>query len=253
MDNPGKIKRKASLPEPAFWLSFLRDVSESMQQESRQRTPGAKYILLEDSTPLEGIAERLARLDIRSAQRLHMARLEEDTPSSFVQRFLYALDQEGGQEGILDAWVEGEELVVLSPGLKRLHVPLESLPGDVRDCGDGMDSFRIDPYGAFLHWPGPDIHMGWEQFLQILRPQVLLRARQQSDSFNSRYGQAIRSLRRKHGLTQSKIPGLTSRTVRRIERGETRATAKAIRQLAKAHGLEPQDYMDKLAQSMKTG
>ena len=83
---------------------------------------------------------------------------------------------------------------------------------------------------------------------------ALLRAKQRSNEFNRRYGEAIKKLRELHPLTQMNIEdktGLTDRHLRRIEKGETRATSKALEQLAEAHGMSMTDYMNKLAELLE--
>ena len=66
-----------------------------------------------------------------------------------------------------------------------------------------------------------------------------------------RYGAAIRKVREEAGISQSKIEGLTERQLRRIEQGECRATRTALAALAKAHGLDANAYMERLAKAMK--
>jgi transcriptional regulator with XRE-family HTH domain len=61
------------------------------------------------------------------------------------------------------------------------------------------------------------------------------------------YGHAIRAVRESAGLKQIEIDGLTDRQLRRIELGEQMASPKALESLAKAHGLEISDYMNRLA------
>jgi hypothetical protein len=58
--------------------------------------------------------------------------------------------------------------------------------------------------------------------------------------------------RQKSKLRQSDIKGLTPRQVGRIERGECRATHNALSKLAKAHKMGLSDYMNELANLMKT-
>jgi hypothetical protein len=52
------------------------------------------------------------------------------------------------------------------------------------------------------------------------------------------------------GILQSRVEELTERQLRRIERGECRATAAAIAALAKAHDLDANAYMERLARVM---
>jgi hypothetical protein len=131
-----------------------------------------------------------------------------------------------------------------------LHVPtdkLSSLRGQPRDL---LRNFRIDPDGSFIHWPDIDVHLGWNQFLQAVEPGELHKAQQRSADFNRRYGAAIRKLREEAGIPQAKVEGITERQLRRIEQGECRATMNSLRHLAKAHGLDVNAYMEKVASAM---
>lgn len=79
---------------------------------------------------------------------------------------------------------------------------------------------------------------------------ALHKAQQRSADFNRRYGAAIRKLRENAGLLQTQIKGITDRQLRRIEQGVCRATAKSLKELAKALGLDVNTYMEKVANAM---
>ena len=100
----------------------------------------------------------------------------------------------------------------------------------------------LDPDGSFIHWPDINVHLDWNQFLQAVEPAELHKAQQRSTGFNRRYGAAIRKLREKAGIPQAKVAGITERQLRRIEQGECRATMNALRDPAKAHGLDVNIY-----------
>ena len=51
-------------------------------------------------------------------------------------------------------------------------------------------------------------------------------------------------------IPQARVEGITDRQLRRIEQGECRATLSALRDLAKAHGLDVNAYMEKVANAM---
>lgn len=53
-------------------------------------------------------------------------------------------------------------------------------------------------------------------------------------------------LRRRHGLRQRDVPGLSERQIRRYERG-TRVPFRALRLMATAHGMELNEYLNELA------
>ena len=132
-----------------------------------------------------------------------------------------------------------------------LHVPVSSIPALSGQPRAVLRNFEIDPDGSFIHWPDLDVHLGWNQFLQAVDPEELRKAQQRTAGFNERYGAAIRKVREEAGISQSKIEGLTERQLRRIEQGECRATTAALAALAKAHGLDVNDYMERLSKAMK--
>jgi hypothetical protein len=49
----------------------------------------------------------------------------------------------------------------------------------------------------------------------------------------------------------NEIPGLSDKQLRRIERGECRLTSNAAKKLAKAHGMTPNEYLQKLADALQ--
>ena len=92
--------------------------------------------------------------------------------------------------------------------------------------------------------------MGWEQLEQLVLPINQIRRDQRAQVFNKRLGTAIRSLRTQSGIAQSRIEGLTERHLRRIEKGEQRATLAALDALARAHRLSTNDYLTRLRDTL---
>lgn len=233
---------------PLLFVSTLGDVDSNFVRQVRSLAKRPRqFLFIAEGLPYEGIAERLAWLNVRDPGRIHLARAKTHKELfELLRRLLVTLDADDQSERILDAWWEGDTLVVLSPRFQRLHVPLVKLPS-LRDNSRGLDVFEIDLDGAYVYWPELDVHLGWEQFAQAIDDKAYLKARQQSIEFNKCYGSAIRSLRQRRGLLQSDINGLTPRQVGRIERGECRATHSALTKLAKAHGINTSDYMAEVA------
>jgi hypothetical protein len=210
-------------------------------------------LFTEPATHPDQIAQWIRRTKIRSGHRLHIAQVEAlDAPqfSELLGRVCCAFGPEKGRGSIVDAYLGGNVLSVRGPKQRLLHVPVASIPA-LRDLPQAvLRDFRIDPDGSFVHWPGPDIHLGWNQFLQAADPLELHKAQQRSTAFNRRYGAAIRKLREEAGIPQAKVKGITERQLRRIEQGECRATANALQDLANAHGLDVKTYMEKVANAM---
>jgi hypothetical protein len=204
------------------------------------------------STHPDQVARWMRSTNIRSEHRLHVVRAEDLEAPQIAQllgRVCFALGRDASRGGIIDAYLVGDLLFVRGPRHRMLHIPLESLPALKGRSRAAVRNFSIDPDGSFIYWPDLDVHLGWNQFLQAVDPAELRKAQGRSAGFNRRYGAAIRKVREKAGILQSQVEGLTDRQLRRIERGESRATTAAISALARAHGLDPNSYMEKLTQA----
>ncbi len=218
---------------------------------------GAKafhLLLVEPTTHPGQIAQWMRASKIRSESRFHAIKIDNLQPSKIIhllRRICFACGKNEARGSIIDAYLTGDVFHVLGPKHRILHVPVDKLPPLNGLSHEVLRTFDVDQDGSFIHWPGPDIHLGWTQFLQAACPEELQKARQQTEGFNSRYGEAIRKLRLAAGIPQSRVEGLTERQVRRIEQGECRATAAALKSLAAAHGLDSNHYMDQIAKAMK--
>jgi hypothetical protein len=207
-----------------------------------------RHLVFVEDMPVEAISSRVPRLNVRDSRRLHIAR--ERNPgaiSAIIKRAISGLAASQDRSRIVDAWVEGANLVVLSPSFQRLHVPVTEL---VRYLGSKIElikSFEIDEDGSYLYWPHADVHLGWEQIQGIVDPTTLVAARRKSEAFNLKYGAAIRGLREDHGLKQSDIKGIVDRHLRRIEHGQIAATSSTLKALAESHGVTLVDYLAELA------
>jgi hypothetical protein len=233
-------------------LSHADDDPRALTDRRVQKmVSGAFHLLFTGpTTHPDQVAQWMRATKIRSENRLHVVRVEKlDAPqtSDLLGRVCSAFGQDANRGSIIDGYLVNNTLLVRGPKQRMLHVPVASIPA-LRDQPVAvLQNFRIDPDGSFIHWPDLDIHLGWSQFLQAVDPAELRRAQQRSATFNRRYGAAIRKIREAAGISQSQVAGLTDRQLRRIEHGLCRATASALNALAKAHGLDVNLYMDKLA------
>ncbi len=211
-------------------------------------------LFTEPATHPDQVAQWMRTTKIRSENRLHVVRvddLEAPQVSQLLGRVCFALGRDGSRGSIIDAYLAGDSLFVRGPKHRMLHVPVSSIRALSGQARAVLRNFVIDPDGSFVHWPDLDVHLGWNQFLQAIDPEELRKAQQRTEGYNKRYGAAIRKVREEAGLSQSKIEGLTERQLRRIEQGECRATRTALATLAKAHRLDTNSYMERLAKVMK--
>lgn len=246
------LSSSSGAPLLVAWTSTFIDSDKVRRLRNLKRTK--IFLLFQGNLPFEAVADRIVWLGVHDDKRICIV-AEDKQAELFVERILLALDN-GDYEGrIIDARWEEDTLVVVSPAANRfnkLRVPLKKLPVLQGHNRQERENFEIDEEGVFIYWPELDIHLGWEQFEQAVDEGAYLKAKQQSEEFNKSYGIAIRELRQKGQLRQSDIKGLTPRQVGRIERGECRATHNALSKLAKAHNMSVSEYMNELANLMKT-
>ncbi len=227
-------------------ISRLADLTEEVLKKLSGSSESRQIVFI-SKFPIEAVTSRLMKLKIRRSNRLHVSdKHDEASESELIQRLVSGMAENDGCKTIVDAWIEGNELVLLSPAFERMRVPNSKLVRFLGDSDRQFSVFEIDEDGSFLYWPHSDTHLGWKQFEQLINPTVAIKDGEKSDQFKQRYGRAIKSLREEKGLKQTEIHGLTDRQLRRIEQGRQMVTTKALESLAKAHELDIADYMKEI-------
>ena len=190
-----------------------------------------------------------AVLRLASTLRLHKPdrRLQVCRDPSVVKRLVIALKRPAPWEGILDAYVFNDSLVVVLGDMSVWEFPVGRLPKVRRFEPAVVRRFVIDSSGSYLHWPDRDVHMGPSQMLQAVDPMHL------ADVGIRRYemenvSQALLDMRHDRQLKQTEIPGLSERHVRRLEREEIRLTVEAASKFARAFGLTLSGFLDELSE-----
>lgn len=252
----GRRRRPGERPERLLFVSWAKDLSEERQhpipRNGAPRPWEGHLVFVGPGTPAEALSE-VARLRVRDPSRLLFVTVQDARDArgrlgAFVRRWLHA----GDSEGILHAWWSAGSLHVVTTDFRRIAVPRSSVPALARADEDDCRLLEVSYDGSYVAWPSIDVHLGFERIEELVSPERALRRRQESDDFNRRYGAAIRAVRRARGLTQADVPGLSPRHVGRIERGESRATAKALRSVARALGLPEADYLAEVAAELES-
>ena len=120
-------------------------------------------------------------------------------------RVLSAWNSAAQNELIADAIVGDDRLFVISCALERFEVPFEKIVA-LRDVPVSERSdFRIQPDGAYIHWPQPDVHLDLEAIRVAVDPDARKRSARVKANYDHSYGQAIAKVRQKYGLKQSDI------------------------------------------------
>ena len=190
-----------------------------------------------------------AVLRLASTLRLHKPdrRLQVCRDRSVVKRLVIALKRPAPWEGILDAFVLEDSLVLVLGDMSVREFPINRLPQVRRFEPAVLNRFVIDSAGSYLHWPDRDVHMGPSQMLQAVDPMYL------SDVEIRRYqmqnmSQVLLDMRTDRQLKQTDIPGLSARHVRRLEKEAARLTVEAARKFASAFGLTLSGFLDELSE-----
>lgn len=189
-----------------------------------------------------------ATLRLASALRLHKpdSRLQVCRDPLVVKRLVIALRRTTPWEGILDAYILGESLVVVLGDMTVREFPIGRLP-KVRDFEpEVVGRFEIDSAGSFLYWPDRDMHMGPSQMLQAVDPVYLSEVEIRRYEMEN-VSQAVFDMRSNRRLMQTEIPGLSDRHVRRLENEGIRLTVDAATKFAKAFGLTLSEFLDELS------
>jgi hypothetical protein len=242
-----EVSLPAQKPQSALWVSRLADLSQHVPHATSISSVSKQLVFL-GGLPVEAMASRLLPLNIRNPERLHIAAQNDlSSMEELIRRVVCGMAHVDGSKSIVDAWVEGEQLVLLSPLFVRLNVPLEKLSRFIGTDKAKISKFELDEDGRFLFWPHSDTHLGWTQFQQIVDPASAIADIQKTKHFNQKYGAAIRSLRESHGLKQTEIEGITDRQLRRVEKGDQAVSTSTLSSLAKAHSLSLGNYLNELS------
>jgi hypothetical protein len=249
-------------PRPCrhVFVTLSHDLDESFVEMFREKaTQDTRLLILNEGTSTDRLLSRIVDLQIRTPQRCYVVEAKSGSGKthsmaflrSLLERLVSTFEADNKQERILDASHQEGILHVVSPNFDRLDVPIADIPDFKNVPLSRIEEFEIDEDGAFIYWPKLDVHLGWAQLQQLVNPEAALKASQKSEQFNKRYARAVKIVREQARLKPTDMSGLSEKQIRRIERGECRLTSNAIGALSKAHKLDPNEYMKKLAQALE--
>lgn len=177
-------------------------------------------------------------------RRLHLTR-----EMGALRRLVIARNRAVPMEGILDAYVLDDELVLVLGDLTIRSFPRERVPEAGQLTRDRFVAFEIDPDGSYLRWTDLDIDLGVSGLLQAVDPSYL--ADVEIDRLSrENTAEELARMRADRGLRQRDVPGLSERQVRRLEKGTSRLTADAARQYAAAFGLSLNEFLNELSRAV---
>ena len=167
------------------------------------------------------------------------------------QRVLKAWSMGAQDQLIANATVQEGLLLVRSCALDTIKIETAKLkPLRGAESEDLLD-FEVASDGAYIYWPRLDVHIDLESIRVAGNPELKQQFQRERLKDDKCLGLAINFLRKKAGLRQTDIEGVSSRQVRRIENGEVRARTSTLDHFARAHGVELNDYLNTLSEVMR--
>lgn len=250
-----RVRTKEALHR--IFIAYSYDLDDSFVEMFRNRaTQESRLLIFNEGISTDRLLSKVLDLQIRKPERCYVIEAKFGSGKSYaclhiLKRLYASLGSNEEQDRIFDATIEKDILRVISPKFTRLEVPISKIPQFKNARSAEVQNFEIDEDGSFVYWPDLDVHFGWRQLQQLIDPEAALKASQKSEEFNQWYGKAVQKLRETASLKRSDIPGLSDKQLGRIEKGDCRLTSNAIEALAKAHKMDPNEYMKKLAQTLE--
>lgn len=240
-------KQLTAAARPSSSPSLVVALASELLGQDRLRLPkwagtDTRYLVVLD-------VREQAVLRLASTLRLHKPdqRLQVCRDPLVVKRLVIALTRPVPWEGILDAYVLEDSLVVVLGDMTARQFPIRELPRVGRFEPALLGRFEIDSAGSYLYWPDRDLYLGPSQMLQAVDPEFVSEAeirRYQMENVS----QALFDMRNDRRLKQAEISGLSERHVRRLEREQVRLTVEAANKYARALQLTLAEFMDELSE-----
>lgn len=251
-------RKKTKTALHRIFIAYSHDLDDSFVEMFRNRAnQESRLLIFNEGVSSDNLISKILHLQIRAPERCYVVEGKFGAGKSqavfytCLRRFFAIVESDEEQERIFDATIEKDTLRVVSPRFVRLEVPISKIPQFKNAKPAEVQNFEIDEDGSFIYWPDLDLHLGWRQLQQSINPQAALKASQKNEEFNRRYGKAVQKLREAAELKRSEIPGLSEKQLGRIEKGDCRLTTNAIEALAKAHKMDSNEYLKKLAQTLE--
>lgn len=158
--------------------------------------------------------------------------------------------QTGSQEELIaEATVVVNDLFVRDCALNSWRIPFDMLPSLAKIPPEERSNFELDEDGSYIYWPSADIHLDMEVLRAAVDKERQDKLNYERVIYDQYFGVAVALVRKAHNIRQTDIVGISERHIRRIERGE-RPKLETLRKLAQAHGINLNDYLEEIAQTV---
>lgn len=229
--------RKLFVVTPATRLAELAPCISEANRHNRLQA-----LLVRTDVEPEWVPYLLKRAGLRTLRNL-LVHHEGAVPARVLRAWALGVQH----ECIAAATTIGDRLVVVGCAFDEFEIGFDAYPALRRIPPAERLRFEVEEDGIFLHWPASDVHLTLDDVRMACDPSRRARAEALKRTHDQGFGAAVRALRQSRGISQSEVPGLSARHLRRIENGYVPGDD-AIQALAAAHGLPPDAYLDAVSE-----
>lgn len=169
------------------------------------------------------------------------------------KRIINAWAEDSQHVLIANAFATRDVLVVRNCALEQVELSFERTPV-LRDIPiHERAKFEIDDGGSFIHWAESDIDLDFDGLRYLADPELRKKGDAKKLLTEEGFGYAVAGIRKLHHLTQTDIEqrtGISERQLRRYETAGIKPRVSSLEKLAKAHDLDLNSYLAKLAKAV---
>jgi len=162
------------------------------------------------------------------------------------RRILNAHVNNASDKLIASASIMGDSLSAWSCEPRLYQVAIQEIPGLKGMSKKHIVDFEISASGSRISWKHSDIDLNLESIRYLSDQKFRIEIDKKKVKEIKAIGESIRALRKSASLNQ-KDCGITEREMRRIEKGEVLPHSSTLKKIAKAHGLDLANYLNRLA------
>ena len=202
-------------------------------------------LLVRDDEP-EWIPQLLSRANVRALRNMLVVHGED---IEVTRRVLLAWALDAADQLIADARVVDDRLLVVSCAMNQTELPFDAIPALSRLPEEDRPQFKVAKDGSYLRWPTSDVDLDLEAIRYYTDDNYRQRANRERLMRDEQFGASVAAVRKRYELRQTDVEGLSARQVRRVEKGKSASLA-ALEKLARAHGLETNEYLEEIAREI---
>lgn len=231
--------RKLFVFTPATRLGELAPCITESNRHNRLQA-----LLVRSDVEPEWVPMMLKRAGLRTLRNL-LVHHEGALPARVLRAWALGVQH----DAIAAATTYTDRLLVVSCAFEEYEIGFDAYPALRRIPPGEQGRFDVEEDGMFLHWPEHHVHLTLDDVRLAADPRLRARAERARLVHDQGFGAAVRALRERLGIAQSRVPGISTRHLRRIESGHVPGED-ALTALAAAHGLSLDEYLDAVADAM---